>query len=280
MPQPDEYLAILRCQTWNVWPENTGIEHRRFNIDYGASAAVPARLILLSYVNRSAPERYLKEETKIGPLVWDGETRGLYRVRDSVLHDREDIVEVSFQYRNIQRGEIDICINFWFDGELPPPLLEALRATASAIMSLVNLQLEDYLTPAAPFQVRKVLPGGGSNMESSILFAVHARHVLTKESLDSTLSNIASVLLDSQYGAKLRVALELYAAHFNEQQVRVRFLMLVIAMESLAKPNTKHQVAIDLLGRWHEVPHVAIGGLYRNLSKARELSGKNVGRLW
>ena len=278
MPQPHEYLAILRCQTWNVWPEKAGIEHRRFHIDYGASTPLPARLIVLSYVNRSAPERYLKEETQIGLLVWDGETRGLHRVRDTVLKAPEDEVELAWQHRNAQRGEVDICINFRFDGELPPPLFDALRATASAIMSLVNLQIEDYLIPAAPFQVRKVLPDGGSSMESAILLAVRARHVLTKETLDSTLSNIASVLLDSPYGEKLRVALELYAAHLNEQQVRVRFLLLVIALETLAKSTTKHQAAVDLLGRWQREldselqKHVSSSEEFRSLEAlSREL---------
>jgi hypothetical protein len=38
----------------------------------------------------------------------------------------------------------------------------------------------------------------------------------------------------------------------TEQQVRVPFLLLVIAMESLPKPTGKHQVAIDLPGRWHQ----------------------------
>lgn len=252
MPQPNEYAAILRCQTWNVWPEKTGIEHRPFSIDYGTSAALPARLVILSYAQRSAPERYLKEETNLGPLLWDGETRGLHHVRDTVLKAPEDIVEVAEQYRNVQRGEVDICINFKFNGEVPPPLIEALRATAHAIMSLLNLQLCDYLTPAAPFQLRKVLPGGGGQMESTISFAERARQTLAKETLDATISNIANVLLDSSYGEKLRVALELYAAHFTEQQVRVRFLLLVIAMESLAKPTVKHQAAIDLLGRWRQ----------------------------
>lgn len=252
MPQPNEYAAILRCQTWNVWPEKTGTEHRPFGIDYGASAALSARLIVLSYAQRSAPELYLKEETDLGPLLWDGDTRGLHRVRDTVLKAPEDVVKVTCQHRNVQRGEVDICINFRFDGKLPPPLIEALRATAYAIMSLVNLQLGDYLTPAAPFQLRKELPGGGSQMESTILHAVRARQILAKETLGPTLSSIANVLLDSVYGEKLRVALELYAAHFTEQQVRVRFLLLVIAMESLAKPTAKHQVAIDLLDRWRQ----------------------------
>ena len=252
MPQPDEYVAILRCQTWNVWPENTGTEHRPFSIDFGASAALPARLIVLSYAQRSAPERYLKEETNLGPLLWDGETRGLHRVRDTVLKAPEDEVEVAWQHRNVQRGEVDICINFRFDGELPPPLIEALRATAYAIMSLVNLQLGDYLTPAAPFQLRKMLPDGGGQMDSTILLAVRTRRTLVKETLGPTISSIANVLLDSMYGEKLRVALELYAAHFTEQQVRVRFLLLVIAMESLATPASKHQVAVDLLSHWRQ----------------------------
>lgn len=252
MPQSDEYVAILRCQTWNVWPEKTGTEHRPFSIDYGASAALPARLFVLSYAQRSTPERYLKEETNLGPLVWDGEIRGLHRVRNMALKAPSDEVEVAWQHRNAQRGEVDICINFRFDEELTPPLIEALRATASAIMSLTNLQLGDYLTPAAPFQLRKVLPDGGGQMESAILLAVRDRQILEKEALGPTLSSIASVLLESAYGEKLRVALELYAAHFTEEQVRVRFLLLVIAMESLAKPTAKHQVATDLLGSWRQ----------------------------
>lgn len=69
-------------------------------------------------------------------------------------------------------------------------------------------------------------------MESSVLLAVQNRQVLTKQALEISLSKIATSLLSLEYGEKLRVALELYAAHFNEQQVRVRFLLIVIAMES------------------------------------------------
>ena len=73
MSPPDEYVAILRCQTWNVWPEKTVLEHKSFHIVYGTTATIPARAAILSYVNRSAPERYLKEESKIGPLQPDGD---------------------------------------------------------------------------------------------------------------------------------------------------------------------------------------------------------------
>lgn len=279
MPSPPEYLAILRCQTWHVWPEKTGIEHRQFQIDYGATAPLPARLIVLSYANRSAPERYLNEETKLGPLVWDGKTRGLHRVRDTVLKAPEDVVEVAWVHRNAERGEVDICINFRLEDEPPPSLVEALRATASAVMSLLNLRLHDCLVPAAPFQLRKVLPDGGGEMESIVALTLHVRHTIEKLSLESALSHVASVLLNSPYGEKLRVALELYAAHFTEQQARVRFLLLVIAMESLAKSSVKHAVVMDLLHRWQgelntEIQnHVSSSEQFQSLDAlSRELS--------
>jgi hypothetical protein len=252
MPKSTEYLAILRCQTWNVWPEKTGIEHSQFRIDYGAAAPLLARLVVISYANRTATERYLNEETKLGPLIWDGKTQGLHQVGETVLKAPEDVVEVELVHRNAQRGEVDICINFRIDDELPPSLVEALRATAFAVMSLLNLRLNDCLVPAAPFQLRKVLAGGGGELESAISLSVHTRQAIDHASLETALSNVVSVLLDSPYGEKLRVALELYAAHFTEKQTRVRFLLLVIAMESLAQSSTKHQVAMDLLCRWQD----------------------------
>ena len=250
MPDTSAYVATLRCQTWNVWPEKTVIDHRSFQIEYGDQSPVPARLAILSYLNRSKPESYRQEATTIGPLLWDGVVPGLHLVRDTILKAPEDEIEVALQHRNSQRGEVDICINFEFTGDVPVSLVEAVRATASAIMSLVNLRLNDYLTPSVPLLLRKVTAGGGS-MESTVLLAVHSRSVLTKDTLDLTLSGIADALVAPQYGEKLRVALELYAAHFTERQVRVRFLLLVMAMESLAVATSKHQVVINLLERWH-----------------------------
>lgn len=252
MPSFDEYLAIQRCQTWNVWPERTIVECRPFPITYGPSLVVSACLFLRSYVQRSAPERYLQEETTIGPLVWDGEVPGLHHVREEVLKAPSDTVQLVQRCRNAQRGEIDICIKLRYGGELPNSLIEALRATTSAVMSLVNLQLADYLTATAPFQIRKVLPDGSGQVVAKFLLAVHDRQVLDKDALGPLLSSIAKALLESHYGEKLRVALELYAAHFTEQQARVRFLLLVIAIESLAKPSAKHPVAVELLGSWRE----------------------------
>lgn len=255
MPEPIEYVAVLRCQTWNVWPEKAVIEDRTFRIEHGSDPPIPARLTIVSYLNRTNPESYLNETTNIGPLLWDGTVRGLYLVRDTILKAPEDEIEVALEYRNARKGEVDIGINFKFSGQLPPSLLEALRSTASAIMSLVNLRLQDYLTPTAPLQLRRVL-NGASSFESGVLIAVRNRKALTRDDISPNVVGIANALVGAQGGEKLRVALELYAAHFIERQARVRFLLLVMAMESLAKPTRKHDVAINLLDRWQrELEH-------------------------
>lgn len=265
-----EYLAILRCQTYNVWPERVVVEYRPFPVSYD-SLTLPTRLLVRSYAQRTDPERYLYEETSLGPLIWDGEVYGLHKVRDTAVKAPNEKVQITLGHRNTQRGEIDICIDFRFDGELPKSLIEALRATALAIASLINLELSDYLVPAAPFHIRKILPDGGGQLTTGMLLAVHDRTTLEKEVIGPTLSSIAEVLIKSPYGEKLRVALDLYAAHFTELQARVRFLLLVIAMESLATPSAKHRVVIDLLASWrvelqqemskHEVTSEAYKGL-------------------
>lgn len=252
MSPPSEYVAILRCQTWNVWPEKTVIEHRSFTIDYGAPEKLPARLAILSYSQRTSPERFLKEGTELGPLLWSGDIGGFHCIMDTALMAPEDVMEVLFKYRHAQRGEVDICINFRIEGELVLSLIEALRSTANSIMSLLNLQFKDYLVPTVPFQVRKILQGRESQQDSTASILVRERQTLTKKALSSVFTNIAGVLLDSPYGERFRIALELYAAHFTEKQIRVRFLLLVVAIEALAKSTEKHEVVIELLNRWQE----------------------------
>jgi hypothetical protein len=51
--------------------------------------------------------------------------------------------------------------------------------------------------------------------------------------------------------ANLRLALELYAAHFYEQSQNARFLTLVMALEVLTTKSRKHTVALELIKEWH-----------------------------
>lgn len=250
MASSQEYVAILRCQTWNVWPERCLAEDRAFEVDYGEESPLPARLAVLAYDARSAPEKFTPETTSTGMLMWDGDTPGLHRIRDMVLKAPEDKIELVWQHRNAHRGELDICINFRYVGDMTPALHEALRSAANAVMSLINLRLHDFLVPAAPFQILKVFPNGGSEIESTLIMAVRNRQILTQADLQETVAHVTNAVKQSVLGPKFVTALELYAAHFTEPQARVRFLLLVVAIESLSTGTMKHTAAIDLIGRW------------------------------
>ena len=89
-------------------------------------------------------------------------------------------------------------------------------------------------------------------MKSSLLLAVHDRKALTQPDVHAIAAHVTSALRNSTFGPRLVNALELYAAHFREQQVRVRFLLLVIAMESLSSASKKHEAATSLLRRWED----------------------------
>lgn len=250
MTSHQEYIAVLRCQTWNIWPDRYLEEDREFEVDYGEEHPISARLVVLSYDTRSSPEKFSPESTSLGMLLWDGETPGLHRVRDTVLKAPEDTVELVWQHRNAYRGEIDICINFIYVGDITPALHEALRAAANAFMSLMNLQLHDFLVPAVPFQIHKALPGGGVGIESTLIMAVRNRQTITRDKMQETIAHLTRAIKHSIFGPRFVTALELYAAHFTEPQTRVRFLLLVVAIESLATKTKKHAVAVDMIRRW------------------------------
>jgi len=250
MPQSHEYVATLRCQTWNVWPEKIVVEATDFHVEHG-TGPIPARLAIVAYLNRTAPEIYSAEATEIGPLVWTGSVPGLYLVRDTILKAPEDVIQVTWEHQHARRGEIDIAINFQAASNPPDvSLLESVYSTASAVMSLINLQIPDYLTPVAPPQTRRIISRGKSSLASDIVLAVRNRRSLGREDISDALKGAANALCNAPGREKLRTALDLYAAHFNERQARVRFLLLVMAMEALAKPTRKHDVALELLGRW------------------------------
>lgn len=259
MPHQNEHVGVLRCQTWNVWPERMAVQDDSFRLEHSNSATIPARISVISYKQRSAPERYVQERTGSGSLVWDGEVQGLHRIRSSVLKAPEDVIEVALEHRNAYRGEVDICITFQYPGEVPEILVETLRATAHGIMSLLNLQLADFLVPSAPFQLQKTLPDNRRQSDSTVSVSVHNRNFLSHQDVSAAVGRAANAITATRYGEKLRIAMELYSAHLNEVQVRVRFLLLVMAMESLAQRTPKHQIAIDLLSRWEKELQQEIG---------------------
>jgi hypothetical protein len=244
------YVATLRCQSFHVWPEKTVIEAQSFALELERGHWVRAQLAVLSYLNRTKPAEYPDDESEIGPLVATGRARGLYTVRDSILTAPEDLIEVAWQYAHSRRGEVDISIAFPFPGDLGVSICESLRSTTLAAMAFLNLQLKDHLTPVAPLQISRILESGQRQSEAYFFLSVHNRSNLTFDALQPLVSRLATVLSRPKESPKLKTALELYGSHFKEPQTRTRFLLLVIAMETLAMPRQKHNVVLELAEKW------------------------------
>ncbi|MUL81264.1 MULTISPECIES: hypothetical protein [unclassified Mycolicibacterium] len=246
-----QWDGILRCKTWNVWPARTTGELPSLDIDYGGASPVHARAFVHAYDPKLQPELNLVEPSDIGPPLWDGEQPGWHQVRDALLVGVGDQVQLAqAQPRTARRGELDIRLSFEFDGNPQEPLVEALRAYAFEILALLNLCLDDLVTPTMPFHVRENLPDDQAEATLSFKVEVRHRHTLDDGVLSDFLMSTAQFLSDPSHGPKYRIALELYAAHFTEKQVRVRFILLVIAMEALAQPSNKEPAAQSLVSRW------------------------------
>jgi hypothetical protein len=251
MDEHFEFVGSLRCRTWHTWPAPEAFQPRNIFF-YDGSVRLRARLAVLSYVSRVSPELYPDDEADRGPLLWDGKTPNLHRVRDVVLKTPSDVIPLEIKFRRPYRGEVDICIQFRLDAELTPGVVEVVRAVAFSTMALLNLQLNEHLVPTAPFQVARILSNGERQMDSTVHFAGAERAVLHGNEVLPVLDQFGKLLVDERYGNRMLVALELYAAHFAESQARVRFLLLVIAMEAVAVPTPKHQAALSLLEKWQD----------------------------
>jgi hypothetical protein len=112
------HLAVLRCQTWHVWPENTVVQASSFTLDLGSGIRVPAKLAVVAYLDRSDPANYAAEQTTFGPLMWTGAVPNLYTVRDQIVKAPEDAVQVMIETRHGRRGEVDLSIAFAHEEEL------------------------------------------------------------------------------------------------------------------------------------------------------------------
>lgn len=235
-----------------MWPSSLVIGPQVFPTPVG-SKLIGARVGIICYDQRRDPELCKEEETKKGPLLWNDKINGLHARRSSILKAPEDTIPVEISFRQAHRGEIDICVNFVVDGDLTDDIVDTVRSCAFSAMSLLNIQLKDHLVPSLPFQVLK--GGGETNVrtaETTVSISVQTRHDVGTDQARSIISDFSEVLQRFPFAQNLIIALELYAAHLSEQQARVRFLLLVIAMEAMTQPARKHDVAQTVIDRWEE----------------------------
>lgn len=234
-----------------MWPERFSARLGGLLIDYGADSPLSVSVVLDAYVPRSDPSKFVVEGTDRGPELPDDWLLGLHRVGSLFLKAPEDVVQLLAPRRHARAGELDIILDFEFEGDtLPSELADALSGAAYEIMALLNLHVRDFLTTALPFQIRKLTDDGNADVKFIRTIAVQARSDLDVDALRQPLREILVFLVNPMNNEKFRTALELYAAHFNERQARVRFILLVIAMEALAETSLKDKAALDLLSRW------------------------------
>ena len=170
---------------------------------------------------------------------------------ESILIAPEDSLEYILPFRRGYDGEIDICLKFMHSGPVPHALHEELRLGVNSIRAVLNILSGDFLTQSAPFAIVSSLPDvSGSKMEARALIACHNRSVLSVDVLRQLLQPAIRILVDSPGSDRIRTALELYASHFSESQARVRFLLLIVALETLTKKTKKSDIVLRLLTRW------------------------------
>lgn len=242
------FVATIRCQTWNTWPEysvsSTGgmpLETLPGGLD---SAAV-------SYHRRSMPHEYFDELASDGPLLWRGQIPGRYIVRGAILVDPQDIIKVKVQLEHARKGEVDVCVFWTVPDVLPPGSEDFLAARAWALLALLNLRLGEYLTPVAPVQIGE-LTADGRTFENQIPLQAQKRHALSQEQVVEALREFPEIATDTTANSKLCTALELYGAHFSEASAKVRFLLLVMSLEALTEPTPKDEPTQYLLDKWKQ----------------------------
>lgn len=244
-----QYVGILRCRSWHSWPAPVAIEQRGIRFHDG-KALRTAQIAVLSYAQRTSPELYPEEKTTRGPLLWDGDVQDLHAVRDVILKAPEDVIPVTLEHRQANRGEVDVCIAFALDTPITTSVIETVKAIVFSAMATVNLRLSEHLVPMLPFQVSLVMDEGRRQTENTVTLHMCDRTELEQANIGSALHDFGRLVSDEKAGERTLVALELYAAHFAEKQARVRFLLLVIALEAVAVARPKHEAALLLLDKW------------------------------
>ena len=83
-----------------------------------------------------------------------------------------------------------------------------------------------------------------------VVVAVQRRDEPPVAVIEAALQEFQDVVLSGRAGAKIQTALELYSAQSIERDSKVRFLLLVMALECLSTATPKHPVALDLIAKW------------------------------
>jgi hypothetical protein len=255
-----KYVSILRCATWHVWPERTQALSKTIivPIDEKTGFYLYGSIHLVSYENRPRVKIYSAKESREteSPILWRGRLKSHYQVGESIIKAPEDISAYKLQFEHAYKGEIDIQFHFATDRDPDEDeLQQVVLGISLSVMSLINIELGDLLTPVAPIRIGKIIEQGLQS-SSSIKILVRNRATLSHVDLQNIVDKYASIFSSDSHTyssrAKMRISLELYAAHFSERAMSTRFLMLIMALEALIPGMNKSKIALNLLEQWKQ----------------------------
>ncbi len=89
--------------------------------------------------------------------------------------------------------------------------------------------------------------------------------------LENLLEGLSISLSIENIDVKLKIAIDIYNGHFFEQSNQARFLSLIMALESIAPHNHKHQIAQKLIDSWIKDLNQKIAMLEKNSEEYHSL---------
>jgi hypothetical protein len=178
-----------------------------------------ASLHLVSYEKRLRRKVYsLKPVQRIAtPYIWRGRIRSRYHLGNQIVHAPEDITAVSMRFEPANKGEIDIQLHISSEEDVSLDTIREIALSISlSVISYINVELKDLLTPVAPIHVAKITDSG-SHSSNSVLILAWERLSYQESQLQITIDKFAQIFSHTDDNAtnKLRVALELYSAHYH-----------------------------------------------------------------
>ncbi len=273
------YVSVLRCRTWHVWPEHARVTSNAITIpvNLGKGIFLVGSIHLVSYEKRPRTKVYPSKRPRkqSGPIIWRGQYKSGHIVGESIVQAPQDTTRYKIHYEPAYKGEVDVQLHFATQEDIPEEeLKEAALSASLAAMAFINLKLGDLLTPVAPIQVMEIVGKRKLEVRTTLTIWAWNRSSLDKATLQHAADQYArafSKRVPENQRAKLRIALGLYASHFNERSATSRFLTLVMALEALATPTPRPQITVDLLDQWKKQVDNVKSGLQPDSEEALSL---------
>ncbi len=276
-----EYLSILRCRTYCVWPEWVSFEtpslRTRITTD-GKDVEVDMKFSVTTYEARPRPEISppQAEGRKVSPIIWRGLMGPGYWLGEALLKAPEEKITVELEHEHALQGEIDIKIHLKAPSELQTDILRKELSTLSlSLASYVNVALGDYMVPVAPISVSERNPSGAWVITDSHYMFVRNRGRFSEETLQAKLTGLIEKRMEMQEteGKAFDVAARRYLTSLTETDPIDKFCDLwetceFLVSEAKAKGDIVSRIAKALahhmcLSKKLVENRLDIRGLYR-----------------